>query len=446
MTAGTAEPWTLGVAEAARAIAARRLTPQVLVESLLARIDLLEPQVQAWARVTRDQARARAADLSAEAAAGSLRGPLHGVPLGIKDIAYTAGVETNVGSRLLAGFVPDHDAEVVRRLRAAGAIVLGKTAMTEFASMDPAPTRNPWNLAHTPGGSSSGSAAAVAAFMVPGAIGTQTAGSIIRPAAYCGVVGLKPSYGAVDRGGVFPCAWSMDHVGPITRSVADTALLFGVMAGKPMAGPGQNYRCDVEGIRVGVADRYFLEHADAPTRRAFDESVEMLRSAGARVMPVTLPAMFEAGVDAGIVTVYAEMAAAHRQNYPARREFYGWKISCLLDAGLAVSAADYLRAQQVRRVALREMSAMLGAVDCLLTPSTPAPAPCGLNATGDWTLNMPFSAFGHPTISVPVALSPAGLPIGMQLAARHGGEQLLFRCAGLLEHLAGFGACPYGNA
>lgn len=427
------ELWKLGVADAARAIARRALTPTALVEALLARSGSVDGEVKAWARLAPESALRDAAALEAEAAGGRLRGPLHGVPLAIKDIIYTAGLETNVGSKLLAGFIPAQDAPLIRRLRAAGAIVLGKAAMTEFAAMDPAPTRNPWNLAHTPGGSSSGSAAALAAFLAPGALGTQTAGSIIRPASYCGVVGLKPTYDAVDRAGVFPCAWSMDHVGPLARSVEDVALLYGVMA----AASGE-VQVREETLCVGIADRYFVERVDADTRRAFEAAVDGLKAAGARIVPVKLPPSFEAGVDAAVLTMYSEMAAVHRQRFAAERERYGWKLACLLDAGGQVSAADYLRAQQVRRIARDDLSRLLSAVDCLLTPSTPAPAPKGLGATGDWTHNLPFSSSGHPALSVPVGLSGAGLPIGVQLAARHGGEALLFRCGSLLERLVHF--------
>ena len=430
------EAWALGVVQAARAIAARELAPAALVEALLARIARVDPGVQAWVRIASDSAHRDAALLGQEAAAGRLRGPLHGVPIGIKDIVHTAGIETNAGSPLLAGFIPAQDAPVVRNLRAAGAIVLGKTAMTEFASMDPAPTRNPWKLEHTPGGSSSGSAAAVAAFLAPGTIGTQTAGSILRPAAYCGVVGLKPTYEAVDRAGVFPCAWSMDHVGPFARSVEDAAVLFRAMAGMPPATVAQ--APGTQDLRIGFAERYFDERVDADTRSAFEATVAALRHAGAQLVGVRLPQNFEAGVDAGIVTVYAEMAAVHRQSYAARRERYGWRIGCLLDAGGSVSAVDYLRAQQVRKMATAELSALLAGVDCLITPTTPAPAPRGLAATGDWTHNMPFSSSGHPALSVPVALSGSGLPIGVQLVARHCGEERLFRCGSLIENLVNF--------
>jgi aspartyl-tRNA(Asn)/glutamyl-tRNA(Gln) amidotransferase subunit A len=433
------EPWALSASAAADAIRGGGLAPDELVEALLDRIERLDPELQAWARVVGASARDEARRLGSEARAGRIRGPLHGVPVALKDNTYTAGIETNVGSPLLSGFVPDADAALVHRLREGGAIVLGKTAMTVFAAMDPAPTRNPWNLAHTPGGSSSGSAAAVAAYQAPLAVGTQTAGSIIRPAAYCGVVGLKPTYGAVERAGVFPCAWSMDHAGPIARTVADAALAFSVMAGValPAAPSG------LEGIVVGVPDRYFTAAATLDTTTALDRVLAWIRNAGGRVIDLSLPPGFEAGIDAGVVTMYAEMAAVHRERYRDERARYSWKLACLLDAGLAVSAADYLRAQQIRRIATAELSAALESIDCLVTPSTPAPAPVGLGATGDWSYNLPFSATGHPALTVPVGLSADSLPIGVQLVARHHGETRLFRVGAAIEAAASMPPSPY---
>ena len=434
------EIWELGVRDAAQAIRDGKLTAPELAASLLSRIEQLDGEIQAFARTNSVALLSQAEDMQREAARGAFRGPLHGIPIAIKDILDTAGIETCAGSSLLAGRVPDRDAVAVKQLRRAGALVLGKTAMTEFAAMDPAPTRNPWNTNHTPGGSSSGSAAAVAAFLAPGAVGTQTAGSIIRPAAYCGIVGLKPTYDAIDRRGVFPCAWSMDHVGPMARSVDDVAMLFEAMAstGSTVAGDaGERPLC------IGISDRYFLDYADTDTKSAMEAVMARLREAGAGFIPLVLPESFEAGCDAGIITMYCEMAAAHRDLFAASRNEYGWKLQCLLDAGMQFSAVDYLRAQQVRRLAMDDLSKMLGRVDCLLTPSTPAPAPIGLDATGDWTLNLPFSSSGHPTLTVPVTLSGSGMPIGVQLVARAHGEDRLFRCGALIEKQMNFNSNPF---
>ncbi len=432
--------WESGVRGAAQAIRGGKLTPPELAASLLSRIERLDGDIQAFARTNSVDLLSQAEDMQREAASGVFRGPLHGVPIAIKDILDTAGIETCAGSPLLAGRVPERDAIAVERLRRAGALVLGKTAMTEFAAMDPAPTRNPWNQNHTPGGSSSGSAAAVAAFLAPGAVGTQTAGSIIRPAAYCGIVGLKPTYDAIDRGGVFPCAWSMDHVGPMARSVDDVAMLFEAMAStssRVAGAAGEQPLC------IGISDRYFLDHADTDTKSAIEAVMASLREAGVALIPLVLPESFEAGCDAGIITMYCEMAAAHRDSFAASRNGYGWKLQCLLDAGMQFSAVDYLRAQQVRRLAMDDLSKMLSRVDCLLTPSTPAPAPIGLDATGDWTLNLPFSSSGHPTLTVPVTLSRLGMPIGVQLVARAHGEDRLFRGGALIEKQMNFNSNPF---
>jgi aspartyl-tRNA(Asn)/glutamyl-tRNA(Gln) amidotransferase subunit A len=305
------EPCQWGISDAARAIRERRISSTELVDSLLARIDRCEPQVQAWARLDRDQLREEASCCDAEVQRGRWRGPLHGVPVGIKDNFATRGLETCAGSCLLAGNVPQEDADAVSRLRGAGALVLGKTAMTVFAAMDPAPTRNPWNLQHTPGGSSSGSAAAVAARMCAAALGTQTAGSVVRPAAYCGVVGLKPTYGAVSRKGLVPCAWSMDHVGVLARSTDDVAAVFRAIA----SGASARACANEAGITIGVPDRYFFDAMDAEVGAAFEQAVALLRQAGAEVISLSLPPGFEALVEAGIITMYAEMGAYHRDRF-----------------------------------------------------------------------------------------------------------------------------------
>lgn len=438
-----AEPWELTLGDAAAAIRARRLSPVELLTSLLARIERVEPTVRAWARLDPEAALAEAHRLESEAASGRLRGPLHGVPVGIKDLCYTAGLETTAGSTLLKGFVPDHDATVVRRLREAGAIVLGKTAMTVFAAMDPAPTRNPWNPAHTPGGSSSGSGAAVAAGMCVGAIGSQTAGSILRPAAYCGVVGLKPTYGRVSRYGLVPCAWSMDHAGPITRTVTDAALMLEAIAGADPADPSttaipvpplaQLAIASGPPVTIGVPDRYFLEDVTAEVRASFDGALQALEGAGMRLQPVRLPPSFERGVDAGIVVMYAEMAAFHQRWFPARRAQYPEKLAVLVETGLGVSAAAYLKAQQVRRLAARDLGRLLADIDLLATPTTPTAAPEGLASTGHWKFNLPFSATGHPALSLPAGFGPSGLPLGLQLVGRYLDEATVVRVGAVYQ-------------
>lgn len=426
------EPCSWDLREAAEHIRARHISSVEYVEALFSHIDRLEQAVQAWARLDRSLVLSDAARCDNEAKRDLWRGPLHGVPIGIKDNFATQALETCANSKMLAGNVPSEDADAVQQLRSAGALVLGKTAMTVFAAMDPAPTRNPWNGNHTPGGSSSGSAAAVAAHMCAAALGSQTAGSVMRPAAYCGLVGLKPTYGAVSRKGLIPCAWSMDHVGVLARSVEDAEILLGALATRA---PATSNVGDAA-VTIGVPDRYFFDAMDADVGAAFEEAIALLSGAGAKVVPVALPRGFEALVEAGIVTMYAEMAAYHRERFARHAAEFPPRLSVLVEVGLSIGAADYLRAQQIRRLETAELSRMLEAVTVLVTPTTPAPAPAGLDSTGDWRLNLPFSHSGHPAITLPCGMSKTGLPIGLQMAAAHSCEDRLLRVGKLFQSLS----------
>ena len=437
------EVWELALAEASDLIRKRTLSPVDLVRSHLDRIAAVDPHLLAWARTVPEQALAEAERLEKLLRKGTHLGPLHGIPVGIKDIYYTAGLETAGGSRVLAGFIPTYGATVVRRLRAAGAIVLGKTATTEFAYADPAPTRNPWNTDHTPGGSSSGSAAAVAAGMCLGAFGTQTVGSIVRPAAFCGVVGLKPTYGRVSRYGILPLAWSLDHPGPIARTVRDAALLLEAVAGPDPNDPSAAHRPvpryaemledPLGGLSAGIPDRYFPERASPAVMAAFQEAVRVIEGLGVRIHEVGLPACFEAGVEAGRVILHAEAAAFHRDRFRVRRQEYGPKLAALIEAGLLVPAASYLRAQQVRSEAIAAIRRLLAEVDVLLTPAAPGPAPEGLGSTGDPVFNAPSSTFGLPSLGVPMGFAPPGLPLGLQIVGRHFDEATILRLGAAYE-------------
>jgi aspartyl-tRNA(Asn)/glutamyl-tRNA(Gln) amidotransferase subunit A len=437
------EPWELTLADASEMIGKGTLSPVELTRSVLDRIATVEPRVLAWARILPQQAQAEAERLDWLLRQGTSLGPLHGIPVGIKDIYYTAGVETAAGSRVLAGFVPTFDASVVRRLQEAGAILLGKTATTEFAHADPAVTRNPWNPNHTPGGSSSGSAAGVAAGMCLGAFGTQTGGSIVRPAAFCGVVGLKPTYGRVSRHGIIPFAWSLDHPGPIAKTVRDAALLLAAVAGPDphdLSAASRSVPAYAEaldepprGLTAGVADRYFPERASPAVATAFQEAIRVLETLGIRMREVKLPDCFEAGVDAGRVIMHAEGAAFHRDWYKTRSEDYGRKLAGLIEAGLMIPAASYLRAQQVRSVAIAAMRRLLTDVDVLITPSAPGPAPEGLASTGDPVFNAPASTFGFPALGLPMGFAPPGLPLGLQIMGRPFDEETVLRVGAAYE-------------
>jgi len=449
------EPHLLSLSDAAAAIAGRRLSPVDLVESTLAQIERAEPRVLAWARLRTADARKEAARLARLQAGGTILGPLHGIPLGIKDIFYTAGVETACGSPIMAGFVPSEDATTVARLRQAGAIVLGKTHTTEFASFDPSPARNPWAPDHTPGGSSSGSAAALAARMCQGALGSQTAGSIVRPAAFCGIVGLKPTFGRVSRHGVHPLAWTLDHPGPMARTVRDVAILLDAIAGPDPRDPATlsapapaRYAAllddaDAEdalrGLRIGVPDRYFFDDLDPEAGESYRAAVRVLETLGCAVREIRLPKVFEVGMDAFELIMTVEAAAVHVDSYRTRAAEYGDKLRAKIETGLQVPGPTYVRAQQIRTLVITAMREVFGEIDAIATPAAPGPAPAGLESTGSPVFNRPFSLIGFPSLTVPCGFTETGLPVGLQLAGRPFDEAAILRVAAAYEGVTGWG-------
>ncbi len=430
---------TLGVTEMADLVRRREVSPVAIVDDCLARIDALEPTLHAWVSIYHQQARAAAQRCEQALQRGETVGPLAGVPVGLKDIIYTAGQRTTAGSRVYANFVPTYDATVTTRLQQAGAIVLGKTVTTEFATADPSPTRNPWNTSHTPGGSSSGSAASVAARMLPAALGTQTGGSTLRPASYCGIVGLKPTYGRISRYGVIPVSWCLDHVGILVRSVEDAALVLQAIAGQDahdpssLAHPVGDYRQAVQQVetppRLGVLHDFFRDHADAETQQHLQATVERLAQAGAEVREVALPPSYATVLAAQRLLMKVEAASLHAEMFKAQREQYGPRLRETIEMGLVISSVDYLRVQRVRRWFQQEIPQMFTDVDILVTPSTPAPAPRDLNTTGDARFQAPWSHGGVPTITLPTGLSQGGMPLGIQLIAPALAEERLLRAA-----------------
>ncbi|MBM3226877.1 MAG: amidase [Candidatus Tectomicrobia bacterium] len=430
---------TLGVAEVAALVQRREVSPVEVVTACLDRIAALEPTLHAWVTVDRERALAAAHHCEQAIQRGEAVGPLAGVPVGLKDIIYTAGVRTTAGSRVYANFVPTYDATVVVRLRQAGAMILGKTVTTEFATADPSPTRNPWNTAHTPGGSSSGSAAAVGARMLPAALGSQTGGSTLRPAAYCGVVGLKPTYGRISRYGVIPVSWCLDHVGILVRSVQDAALVLEAIAGpdphdastlpQAIGAYTQAVQHADTPPRLGVLRDFFRTHADAETQQNLNTTVERLARAGAQVREVTLPPSYTTVLAAHRMIMKVEAAAFHTDMFMSQREQYGARLRETVEMGLVIPSVDYLRAQRLRRLFQEEIPQMFTDVDILVTPSAPAPAPRDLHTTGDARFQSPWSHAGVPTITLPSGLSQAGLPLGFQLIAPAMEEERLFRAA-----------------
>lgn len=442
----------LTATEIARRVRAGELSPVAAVEASLARIAETEPALRAWVHVDTDGALRTARALEAEARAGRFRGPLHGVPVGIKDIYHVAGMVTTAGAGAFAHERPQADAATVARLRAAGAVIVGKTATTEFAYADPAETRNPWHLEHTPGGSSSGSAAAVAVRAIPLALGSQTVGSVLRPAAYCGVVGLKPTHGRISAAGVIPLAWSLDHVGIFARCVEDAALALSVLAGHDPADafsaavPTADYPAAVrrspQPPRLGIPRGLFGDKATPEILTHLDAVASAFGKAGAVVEEVSLPPSAEAIHDAGQLVMRVEAAAYHRDRFARHRDAYRPKISGLIEEGLAIAGVDYVRAQQARRRFREEMGPLLEQHDAFLMPVAPAPAPKGLTWTGDPGLCAPWSFSGLPAIALPSGLAESGLPLSIQLVSRAFGEEDLLAVARWCEATLGFTAVP----
>ncbi|MBI5911726.1 MAG: amidase [Betaproteobacteria bacterium] len=441
---------TLTVAEAAKRIREGSLSPVELVAGCLERIESLEPSVKAWVTLCRADALEQAERLSDEARAGRIRGPLHGIPVGIKDIYHVAGVKTTAGARGFADQVPVNDATTVSRLKAAGAIILGKTATTEFAYLDPAQTKNPWNLERTPGGSSSGSAAAVAAQMAPAALGSQTVGSVLRPAAYCGVVGLKPTYGRISRAGIIPLAWSLDHVGTFSRSVTDAALLLKVLAGRDRDDPTSSSLPvpDYPALlpadsppRLGLVREYFLDESTAEVARHIELIVSALRAAGAAIEQVTLPDSFRAVHAATRLIAEAEAAAFHADLFRSHADEYRPKIRTFVEGGSLVPAVAYLQARRMRRRFQLDMDAILTLFDGLVMPVAPAPAP-DLSTTGDGNFCAPWSFAGLPAISLPTGLGKEKLPLAMQIVGGAFAEERLLASAHWCELVIGRAATP----
>jgi aspartyl-tRNA(Asn)/glutamyl-tRNA(Gln) amidotransferase subunit A len=417
------EPELLTVSEALQAIRRRELGVAELTGALLERIARIEPQVDAWELVDAEGALAAARHADANfARLASL--PLFGVPVGLKDIYFTRGLVTTAGFPPWAQQVPDHDAATVERLRQAGAIILGKTVTTQFAFADPPRTRNPWDRERTPGGSSSGSAAAVAARLVPLALGSQTAGSILRPAAYCGVYGLKPTYGLVSRFGIVPLAWTLDHPGPLARSVEDLARALAVLAG-PDPRDSATARAQVgdylAAIRgpgraptVGVLEDV-VAAADRPVQKTFISAIDALVWAGARVKELRLPTELPTLAAAQQTIMQVEAAEVHARLHREHAESYGPRMRALIEIGQLVPAQLYVRANRIRQRFRAEVAALLSEVDCLALPTASNLAP-SRETTGDRTFQAPWSLIGVPAITLPAGVAE-GLPVGLQLVA-----------------------------
>jgi len=405
---------TLTAVDAARQIAARKITSEALVRDCLERIAARESEIQAWEYLDRDAAlgQARAAD----AAPG--RGLLHGLPVGIKDLIDTIDLPTAYGSPIYAGHRPRWDASCVALARAAGAIAIGKTVTTEFANMHPGKTRNPHNTGHTPGGSSSGSAAAVADYMVPLALGTQTAGSVIRPASFCGIVGYKPSFGLISRVGVKALSDTLDTVGALARTVPDAALLAAALSGrhdllveKPLT----------TRPRIGICRTYEWKLAQPETVAALENAVRLLGAAGIRIRDVQLPPTYANLVQAQTDIMLFEQAQSLAHERLTRWSEISARLRGILEAGLKVSPERYDAAQMLARNCRRTLAEVFADCDVLLAPSAPGAAPSGLDTTGDPVFNRMWTLLRVPCVNIPVGAAD-GLPVGLQVVGNYGSD------------------------
>jgi amidase len=432
----------LSATEAAQRIAAGSLSAEKLTRALLDRIELREGTVGAFEHLDPEQALATARAVDR----GDARGPLRGVPIAVKDLMDTADMPTTYGSPIYRGWRPRADAAAVALARAAGAVVLGKTVTTEFAMFHPGKTTNPHDARHTPGGSSSGSAAAVADAMVPLALGTQTAGSVIRPAAFCGVVGYKPSFGMIPRAGTKPLAESLDTIGVIARSVADAALFAGVLTGRrELLDAAAPVRLGHARVELGLCLTHQWPMAAPETRALFERLPDILARGGVTPRPGEAPAehrpLFEAqgtimGLEAARALAWERMAHAAQLSRELRD---------LLAAGAAVTPADYDRARCQAQEARQALPAFFGAHDAVLVPAAPGEAPEGLAQTGDPAFNRIWTLLGVPCVTLPAGTGPRGLPLGVQLVGRIGDDARLLVVAALVERALAMVAAPVAS-
>ena len=449
----------LTASQAARAFADKTLSPVELMTALLDRIGRLDSRFNAFIRLDAEAAMTMARHAEAEISAGRIRGPLHGVPVGIKDIIDVAGLPTTCHSKILVDNIATSDAVVVGKLRQAGAIVMGKLSTHEFAIGGPSfdlpfpPARNPWNRDHHPGGSSSGSGAGLAAGFFPLALGTDTGGSVRNPASANGIVGLKPTYGLVSRRGVFPLSFTLDHVGPMTRTVADNALLLDVIAGHDPADPGSSPTQQkhfgrlldhgVKGMRIGFV-RHFHERdipASPEVTAALEDAGRILQAEGAEVTTVTLPSLNEfAGVNR--VILGAEAFSVHAKWLRERPGDYGQLARRRLLAGAFISGPDYVGAQRRRGQMIAAVEDVFHDVDVLLCASSMDPSSQIEDAgetgrTYPRQARTPFNNTGHPALAMMSGLSKAGLPLSVQFVGRYFEEATLLRVAAAYERAAG---------
>ncbi len=437
------DPLFLSIAELGAAYRARKLSPVAITRQCLERIAKLDGKLNAFITVLEKQALARAGEAEKELAAGKDLGPLHGVPVALKDLVDMAGVPTTYSSKAGSPKTPKSDAPLVARLKAAGAVIIGKTNLLEYAygavHPDFGQTNNPWDDKRTSGGSSGGSAAAVATGMCYAALGTDTGGSIRIPAAYCGIVGLKPTYGTVDLTGVQALSWSLDHGGPLARSCADAALFLDAITGKKFGSAPK----DVKGLRFGVMQHQDeAKHLQPGVKKAIDAVLKRLKKAGAVLKPVRVPDM-DLAPDALMAILYPEASVIHQRLIAAEPGGFGEITRQQIEAGFAIPATAYVRGQMLQRELAARFRALFEEVDVLISPSVPWVAPAedpALNddsGAGEMLYSGLYNVLGIPALALPAGLSE-GLPAGLQIATAWGADSLAFSTGAAIE--AGVGS------
>jgi aspartyl-tRNA(Asn)/glutamyl-tRNA(Gln) amidotransferase subunit A len=437
----------------------RELSPVELTTTILDRAEHLQGPLNAFITIAREQALEQARRAETALLAGDDLGPLHGVPISLKDLYQTAGVKTTGGSKILADWVPTTDATVTRLLQQAGAVVIGKNNMHEFAfggtNENPhyGPARNPWDRERVPGGSSGGSGAAVAAGIGYASMGSDTGGSIRLPAAVCGVVGIKPTYGLVSRAGVLPLSWSLDHCGPLTRTVEDAAIVMNAIVGHDPADPASANRPtrdftaaldgQVQGLRVGVLQEYLGDRIDAEVVAAVRTAAHNLGRLGMRVSEVSVPEVAH-GAGASVAILYSEAASIHERWLTSHRDQYGADVLGRLEQGARLTATRYLKGQQARRVLIDRFARLFDEIDVLISPTAAIAAPTIPESRGDVAraqmlgYTRLFNVLGVPTLSVPCGFTAGGLPIGLQVAGRPFDDETILRVAHAYEREAGW--------
>jgi aspartyl-tRNA(Asn)/glutamyl-tRNA(Gln) amidotransferase subunit A len=448
------------ISELAPLLQKRAISPVELFEATLQRIHRLQPKLNSFITITEEEGRQAAVRAEDEIQRGHYRGPLHGIPISIKDLFATRGVRTTAGSKVLGNWIPDHDATAVAKLHEAGMVMIGKTHMHEFAygvtSDNPhyGPARNPWDVTHVPGGSSGGSGAAVASSQGAASLASDSGGSIRIPSAVCGVVGLKPTYGRVSRHGAIPLAWSLDHVGPITKTVEDAAIVLSATAGpdskdlSSSSRPVPDYRKemmgDIRGLRLGIPLHFFLDHVDPEIGHAVNAAIRKLEALGMKAVEIDIPGLENCAAMEAHINL-AEAASYHEQYLKKQADAYGPGVRTDLEAGRFLLATDYVKSQRGRAWLQRNFNEAFERADIIVTPTVPALPPVVGQVwvqSGDLRehivdaflrFNIPYNLTGLPAISVPCGFSSAGLPISLQIAGRAFEEATILKVAHAYE-------------